>query len=70
MTRLKLISGVTTLPFLAIGASAPTLAPTTNRKAIVFPPGVYRIAPGGGLRVVGENDIYIEGCVFEGARIA
>ncbi|MGC2406512.1 MAG: hypothetical protein WA431_08905 [Candidatus Cybelea sp.] len=69
MTRLGLISGLAALPFVAIGAKAPMLAPTASGKTIVFPPGVYRIAPEGGIHVVGGDDIYIKGCVFEGARI-
>lgn len=68
MTRRGLIGGLLIAPFAAIAAKRAAVAETTCGKKIVFPAGAYRIAPGGRIRVVG-NDVYIRGCVFEDCTV-
>lgn len=65
MTRLTLISALFAIPSVAIKVRAPSETETASAKTIVFPPGTYRIAPGGAIRIVDASDVYIKGCVFE-----
>lgn len=68
MTRRGLVSGLLATPFAAVAAKRSVASETTRGKTIVFPSGVYRIASGGGIHVVGD-DVYISECVFEGCTI-
>ena len=65
ITRLELISALFANPFVAVGVTAPSATKTASAKTIAFPPGIYRIAPGGHIRIVDTSDIYIKACVFE-----
>lgn len=66
MTRPQLIAGLLASPLIVLGTKVvPAPGAMAGEKTIMFLPGVYRIAPGGQIRIVGANDVYIKGCVFE-----
>lgn len=65
MTRAVLIAGLLATP-IATGKSV--AADKERLKTILLPSGVYRIARGGGIHIVGD-DVYIRGCVFEGCTV-
>lgn len=68
MTRRNLVFGVLAAPLTAIAAKTSVGGASTDERTIMFPAGAYRIAPGGGIHVVGD-DVYIRGCVFDGCTV-
>jgi hypothetical protein len=69
MTRRTLFSGLVSVPFGALVGAAAAKADAKDERLVVFGPGKYSIAPGGGIRITGASDVHIEGCTLENCVI-
>jgi hypothetical protein len=65
MTRLSLLSSLLAAPLSALGSGSASAQSTESANSVIFSPGTYRIAPGGGIRILSASEIRIEGCTFE-----
>jgi len=65
MTRLSLLSNLLVAPLSMLGAGSASAKEIRSASTVVFSPGTYRIARGGGIRIVGASDVRIEGCTME-----
>jgi hypothetical protein len=64
MTRGSLFSTLLGAPFGLLSVSKTSAAETSEKDVITFPPGTVTIGPGGAIRIVGAEQVRIEGRTF------
>jgi hypothetical protein len=65
MTRLSMLSTLLAAPLSVLGMGTASAKAIGSDRTVVFSPGTYRIARGGGIRIVGAREISVEGCTIE-----
>lgn len=70
MTRLSVLSSLLAAPLSVLGSANASATAIGKDNTVVFTYGIYSVAPGGGVRIVGATEIKVEGRTIEpgGAR--